>query len=63
MNIKFGVGTYGDSEAMKGIGKCFRMKHDMSNTELIVQSINTGGDVSGNQFDLTQGDGGTGIFN
>jgi hypothetical protein len=28
-----------------------------------VQSINTGSDVSGNQFDLTQGDGGTGAFN
>ena len=29
-NVKFGVGTYGDSEAMQGLGKCFRVKHDFS---------------------------------
>lgn len=63
MNVKFGIGTYGENDEMRGIGKCFRMKHDGSDQELLVQSINTGGDVSGNQFDLMQGDGGTGAFN
>jgi len=62
-NVKLGVGTYGSSEPMKGLGMCVRIKHDMSDQELIVQSINTGSDVSGNQFDLMQGDGGTGAFN
>merc|ERR1711934_1197557 len=31
--------------------------------DLIVQSINTGHDVSGNQFDLQVGNGGAGLFN
>lgn len=31
--------------------------------DLLVQSINTGSDVAGNQFDLQVGDGGAGIFN
>ena len=46
-NVKFGVGTYGGG-TMRGLGSCFRIKYEFSDQELIVQSINTGSDVSGN---------------
>jgi len=62
-SVYFGIGTYGTSDAQRGLGACFRLKVDTTDRDLIVQSVNTGSDVSGNQFDLQQGDGGTGAFN
>ena len=55
--------NYGSNDVMRGIGACFRMKVENVDKDLIVQSINTGSDVAGNQFDLMQGDGGMGAFN
>merc|ERR1712032_443283 len=51
------------NDAQRGLGACFRLKVDTLDQDLLVQSVNTGSDVSGNQFDLQQGDGGTGAFN
>lgn len=63
-NVKFGVGTYGTSDDVnRGLGACYRLKVDGMQNELILQSINTGSDVTGNQFDLQIGDGGAGAFN
>lgn len=63
-NVYFGVGTYGtSSDPQQGLGACYRLKVDTMDRELIVQSINTGSDVAGNQFDLQVGDGGAGLFN
>jgi hypothetical protein len=62
-NVYFGIGTYGTNDAQRGLGACFRLKVDTLDRDLLVQSVNTGSDVSGNQFDLQQGDGGTGAFN
>lgn len=62
-NVYFGIGTYGVNDAQRGLGACYRLKVDTLDRDLIVQSVNTGSDVSGNQFDLQQGDGGTGAFN
>jgi hypothetical protein len=63
-DVFFGVGTFGTSDdAQQGLGSCFRLKIDGVAKDLLLQSINTGGDVSGNQFDLQIGDGGAGAFN
>lgn len=63
-NVYFGVGTYGiSSDPIRGIGACYRLKVDLMDKDIIVQSINTGSDVAGNQFDLQVGDGGAGAFN
>lgn len=62
-NVYFGIGTYGTDDAQRGLGACFRLKVDTMDRELLVQSVNTGSDVSGNQFDLQQGDGGAGAYN
>lgn len=62
-NVYFGVGSFGVADIQMGLGACFRLKVDTLDRDLIVQSINTGSDVSGNQFDLQQGDGGAGLFN
>jgi hypothetical protein len=63
-SVYFGVGTYGSGDdPIKGLGACYRLKIDGMDRDLLVQSINTGGDVSGNQFDLQIGDGGAGIYN
>jgi len=62
-NVYFGVGTYGTSDGMRGIGACFRLTVDTMDKNLIVQSVNTGSDVSGNQFDLQVGAGGAGAYN
>jgi len=62
-DVFFGVGSFGSDDAQKGLGSCVRMKVDGVSKEIIAQSINTGSDVSGNQFDLQVGDGGAGLFN
>eukprot|EP01065_Artemidia_motanka_P030078 TRINITY_DN360_c0_g1_i2.p1 TRINITY_DN360_c0_g1~~TRINITY_DN360_c0_g1_i2.p1 ORF type:complete len:348 (+),score=92.98 TRINITY_DN360_c0_g1_i2:63-1106(+) len=62
-NVYFGIGTFGTSDAQRGLGACFRLKVDTVDREIIAQSVNTGSDVSGNQFDLQVGDGGAGAFN
>merc|ERR1719329_1355652 len=62
-NVYLGVGTYGTNDGMRGIGACFRLTVDTLDRDLIVQSVNTGSDVSGNQFDLQIGAGGAGAYN
>jgi hypothetical protein len=62
-SVYFGVGSFGSSDQMAGLGACFRMKVQGVDKDLIVQSINTGSDVQGNQFDLQVGDGGFGANN
>lgn len=63
-HVRFGVGTFGTGDdPLKGIGNCYRISTNTSDVDLLVQSINTGSDVAGNQFDLQVGDGGAGIFN
>merc|ERR1712070_854783 len=61
--VFFGVGTFGTADdAQRGLGSCFRVQVDGVSKDLLLQSINTGSDVSGNQFDLQIGDGGAGAF-
>jgi len=62
-DVYFGVGSFGSDDQMKGLGMCFRMKVKGIDKDLIVQGINTGGDVQGNQFDMQVGDGGFGANN
>ena len=64
LSVYFGVGTYGTSnDAQRGLGACYRLVVSGLDKDLIVQSINTGSDVDGNQFDLQIGCGGAGAFN
>jgi len=46
-----------------GLGACYHFEVAGIRKPLVLQSINTGGDVDGNQFDLQEGDGGAGAFN
>lgn len=62
-SVYFGVGSFGSSDQMKGLGACYRMKVDGVDRDLIVQAVNTGSDVQGNQFDMQVGDGGFGANN
>lgn len=63
-DVFFGVGTFGTADdVQQGLGSCFRVQVDGVAKDLLLQSINTGSDVSGNQFDLQIGDGGAGAFN
>lgn len=63
-SVYFGVGTFGTSaDAQNGLGACYRVQVEGVDRDLILQSINTGHDVSGNQFDLQVGNGGAGLFN
>merc|ERR1719221_2311306 len=62
-DVFFGVGSFGADDAQKGLGSCVRLKVEGVEKDIIAQSINTGSDVSGNQFDMQVGDGGAGIFN
>jgi len=63
-NVYFGVGSYGtSSDPQRGLGACYRLTVDTLDRHLLVQSINTGSDVAGNQFDLQIGDGGAGAYN
>ena len=62
--VYFGVGTYGDgADPIRGLGACFTLVVEGVDRPLLVQSINTGSDVDGNQFDLQVGDGGAGAYN
>jgi len=63
-NVYFGLGTYGSSDdPQRGLGACYRLTVDTVDRPILVQSINTGSDVAGNQFDLQIGDGGAGQYN
>lgn len=62
-SVYFGVGSFGSDDQMAGLGVCLRMSVEGVDRDLIVQSINTGGDVQGNQFDLQIGAGGFGANN
>jgi hypothetical protein len=63
-DVFFGVGTYGTSaDIQRGLGSCLRMTIDGVSKDILAQSINTGSDVAGTQFDLQVGDGGAGAFN
>lgn len=63
-SVYFGVGTFGTADDVQnGLGACYRVQVDGVDRDLLVQSINTGHDVSGNQFDLQVGNGGAGLFN
>jgi len=59
-DVYLGVGTWGSAE---GLGACYRLKVEDVDKEIIAQSLNTGHDVAGNQFDLQIGAGGAGAFN
>lgn len=62
-DVFFGVGTFGTGDdAQRGLGACYRIEVDGMDKDLLVQSINTGSDVSGFQFDLMIGDGGAGAY-
>lgn len=61
-SVYFGVGSFGSDDPQSGLGTCVRMSVEGLKQDIIAQSINTGSDVSGNQFDLQVGDGGAGIF-
>lgn len=64
--VYFGVGTYGvdlGKDPMGGLGQCVQIHVKGLEREIIAQSINTGHDVSVNQFDLQMGAGGVGLFN
>lgn len=60
-DVYFGIGTYGNSK--ETLGACFRISVGGTSKDVLAQSVNTGSDVSGNQFDLQVGDGGAGLFN
>jgi len=63
-DVFMGVGTYGTSEdPQNGLGACYRLRVEGVEKDIIAQSINTGHDVAGNQFDLQIGAGGAGAFN
>ena len=63
-DVFMGVGTYGTADdSQRGLGACYRMTVEGVAKDIIAQSINTGSDVAGNQFDLQMGAGGTGLFN
>jgi len=62
-SVYFGVGSFGSKDQMAGLGACYRLKVEGVDRDLILQSINTGSDVQGNQFDLQVGDGGFGANN
>jgi len=63
-NVYFGVGSFGNEKDKKtNLGRCIRLKVEGIDRDLIVQNVNSGGDVNDTQFDLQQGDGGFGIFN
>jgi hypothetical protein len=66
-DVYFGVGTFGTSDdVQRGLGACYRLQIGTEGggvaKDLLLQSINTGSDVSGFQFDLQVGDGGAGAF-
>ena len=63
-DVFFGVGTYGtNADPLHGLAACYRLRVEGMEKEIIAQSINTGHDVAGTQFDLQIGAGGAGAFN
>lgn len=63
-DVYLGVGSYGTfGTPMNGLGACFKIKASGVAKELILQSINSGHDVSSGQFDIQVGNGGAGKFN
>lgn len=63
-DVYLGVGTYGTGEdKQNGLGACYRLEVEGVDKDIIAQSINTGHDVAGNQFDLMIGAGGAGAYN
>jgi len=63
-SVYLGVGTYGTgNDVQQGLGQCLMIEVDDIDRPLLVQSVNTGSDVAGDQFDLQIGDGGCGAFN
>jgi len=63
-NVYFGIGTYGTgTDPQRGLGACYKIHAEGLDRALLVQSVNTGSDVAGNQFDLQIGDGGAGAYN
>ncbi|KAJ9470941.1 putative endoglucanase type K [Diplonema papillatum] len=62
-SVYFGIGTFGATSQLSNLGSCYRMTVEGVDRDIIVQAINTGGDVHGNQFDLQMGNGGFGAFN
>ena len=62
-DVYFGVGTFGSQQDKDNLGQCLRITVEGVDKDLIVQAVNTGGDVFNNQFDLQMGDGGFGAFN
>jgi len=62
-DVYFGVGTFGSQQDKDALGQCLRITVQGVDKDLIVQAVNTGGDVFSNQFDLQMGDGGFGAFN
>merc|ERR1719229_665520 len=65
-DVFFGVGTFGvakEADPQQGLGACYRMTVEGVAKDIIAQSINTGFDVAGNQFDLQMGAVGTGAHN
>lgn len=62
-NVYLGVGTFGNEDPMSVLGACFRITAFGVDRDLILQAVNTGPDVHGNQFDLQMGAGGMGLHN
>ena len=50
--VYFGVGSFGSDDQMGGLGACYRLTVEGVSRDLILQAVNTGSDVQGNQFDL-----------
>lgn len=63
-DVFFGVGTYGTADdPLNGLAACYRLTVEGVDKDIIAQSVNTGHDVAGTQFDLQIGAGGAGAFN
>ena len=56
-DVYFGISTYGTNDGQRGLGDCFRLTTDTMDKDVIIHSVNTGSDVSGNKFDLQVGAG------
>lgn len=59
-NVYFGVGSYSSANPTPG-GLCYRITAGKLDRDLIVQIVNSGGDVPNGNVDLQTGDGGFGI--
>ena len=59
--VYFGVGSYSSANTDPG-GLCYRITTSSLDRDLIVQIVNSGGDVSNGNVDLQTGDGGFGYY-